>query len=499
MAHHALIFTCNDSVDIYRSRLSGAHRIATILRDEGWDVEVVDYVSMWNIYELKAFVQSRTTSKTVFYGFSSFANSWSANLSNLTKWMKEKYPNVKTVIGGQSVGFTPATSIDYWVDSYGEVAILELAKAMIGNTNAGLIFDPTSFGARKVIMSNQSYPAFPMKSLKVIMEKRDFVQPYEWLSTEIGRGCKFKCSYCNYPILGVKGDHTRSAEDFEYEMNYNYDTFGVKNYRIIDETFNDSVEKVNKFSSVVDRLDFEPFYNAYIRADLMISHKEMWETLAKMRVGAQYYGVETFNHQSAKVIKKGMHPDKIKQGVLEMKEYFSKLLFYRGTISLIVGLPYETRESILETKNWLEQNWSDQYATIFPLMIDKPSKEHNYTNQSEFYHNLQKYGLREMPAAEKYTMTNGIMKLIPTQTEMMWEHDTMNFRDADNIARILNRFVEKVGMRVCSFVLGEVAAHEACDFFDIPNYQDYKVSYMRKHNGKFDSFVRKYINSKLSM
>ena len=499
MAHHALIFTCNDSWDLYRCRISGGHRIATVLREEGWDVEVIDFVSFWSLLELKALVQSRTTSKTVFFGFSSFASSWSDNLSSLTDWMKQKFPNVKTVVGGQHVSFTPATSIDYWVDSYGEVAILELVKAMIGNTNAGLKFDPTSFGSRKVIMSNQSYPAFPMNSLKVIMEKRDYVQPYEWLSTEVGRGCKFKCTYCNYPVLGVKGDHTRSQEDFEYEMNYNYDTFGVKNYRIVDETFNDSTEKVEKFASVVDRLNFKPFYNAYIRADLMVSNKDMWEPLARMRVGGHFYGVESFNYQSAKIVKKGMHPDRLKQGILEMRDYFSRSMFYRGTISLIIGLPLETRESLLDTKNWLAQNWTDQYATFFPLVIEKPSEKFKYTNQSEFYYNLEKYGMREMQSIEKYTMTNGSIKLLPTHTQLMWEHDNMNFREADTVAKILRNFADKSGMTVCSFLLGEAASHEAMEFFDIPDYQKYSVLNMANSNGKFESFVRRYINYKLSM
>ena len=73
------------------------------------------------------------------------------------------------------------------------------------------------------------------------------------LSFETSRGCRFKCSYCNFPILGVKDDYTRDADDFDTNLRRNYDDWGVTEYIITDDTFNDYVEKIRKYADRVDK------------------------------------------------------------------------------------------------------------------------------------------------------------------------------------------------------------------------------------------------------
>ena len=68
------------------------------------------------------------------------------------------------------------------------------------------------------------------------------------------RGCRFKCSYCNFPILGVKDDYTRDADDFDTNLRRNYDDWGVTEYIITDDTFNDYVEKIRKYADRVEQI-----------------------------------------------------------------------------------------------------------------------------------------------------------------------------------------------------------------------------------------------------
>jgi len=372
-------------------------------------------------------------------------------MSDFTKWLKDTYPTIPTVLGGQSVSLTPAKNIDYWVDSFGEVAMLELAKALVGNTSAGIKFDAAHFGQRKLIKAIHSYPAYPMESYANIPEARDFLQPYEWLTTEFSRGCIFSCAFCNFPILGVKGDYSRTKEDFEREMKHNYDNFGISNYYVADETFNDRVDKIQKFAEVVDdKLSFQPYFSAFMRADLLVSKPDSWDPLVRLGMGAHYYGIETFNHKSAKVVGKGMHPDKLKKGLLDIKDYFKSRIFYRGTISLIVGLPYETPATLKETEQWLDDNWQDQGLIAFPLDVDdvSESKENKYTNVSDFSKNLVKYGIREMQAPKEewgdldfyYNWRDGNWY----EDTFMWEHDSMNIIQARDIAHGLqNKQISK--------------------------------------------------------
>lgn len=433
---HALLFSCR--VILYE-RNSGIHRIATVLRKEGVDVEVLDFASHYDLEILKEYVKQRVQSKTLFFGFGTFFNYWNDTIQQLVDWMKVTYPNIPIVLGGQNVLHTKASKIDYWVDSFADVAIVELAKNLAGNSSNKIFFDASNFGSKKVIKALNSYPAYNLKDYSIIMEKRDYVESYEWLTVEFARGCKFSCAFCNFPILGVKEDTSRTAESFEREIKHNYDNFGVTNYYVADETFNDRTEKIQKFANVVQSLDFNTFFSGFIRADLLPANPEMVTELARMNFGGQYYGIETFTQKAGKIIGKGMDPDRLKNCLLDTKKYMlANSLAYRGTISLIVGLPGETKQDWYKTVDWLKNNWTDEGIVVFPLDVQDLAKDDvsTYTNVSKFSLNLQKYGLREMSTEKSYPYfdrknqhdfwKSGNYFNIP----YIWEHDDMNVFEA---------------------------------------------------------------------
>jgi radical SAM superfamily enzyme YgiQ (UPF0313 family) len=183
-----------------------------------------------------------------------------------------------------------------------------------------------------------------------------------------------------------------------------------------------------------------------MRADLLTLHPESWDPLIRLGMGGHYYGIETFNRKSAKIIGKGMNPEKIKAGLLDAKNYFKSKMFYRATISIIVGLPFESPETFAETENWLDANWQDQALVAFPLDVDDVSqanKKDKYTNVSEFSKNLIKYGIREMPS-EKLNRTEDSIRWFYDWRDggyhsdiFMWEHDDMNIIQAREISERL--------------------------------------------------------------
>ena len=437
--NHALIFSSRTQP---WERNGGAHRIATYLRKNGMDIEVVDFAAHWDLEHLKEFTRKNVRPGTIFFGFSIFFCYWNQTMEEFSFWLKTTYPYIKTISGGQNVLHSDCTNIDIWVDSYGEEAILAVAKSLANHSTSGIKYSLEHFGDKKVIKALESYPSYNLGDYSVIMEKRDFLDPWEWVVVEFSRGCKFSCAFCNFPILGVKEDTSRCAGSFEYEMKYNYDNFGINRYFVADETFNDRTEKITKFANVVESLDFDTFFTGFIRADLL-SQPNMIEELARMNFGGQYYGIESFNHQSAKVIGKGLHPDKVKELLLDCKKYFlTNNRLFRGSISLIVGLPYDTHKNWEETTDWLFNNWLSEAVSVFPLVIEDLENEtsQSYTQLSKFSQNLTKYGLRSMGYRRQemydhgpyshYNWQDGLF----TKHENLWEHDTMNVFQAKNIA-----------------------------------------------------------------
>lgn len=387
---YAMIFTGYETSNGLE-RVTGAHRIATTLRKEGWDIEVMDFFYMWELDQLKEIVKLRNQKERIeWIGFSC---TWLVYLQpkarqiliDFLEHIKQEYPHIKTIAGGQnhSLHFPLYEYIDYVIDGFAEIAIFEVLNHIYHKGKIKGI--PRKNGW--YVDANTFYKAWPISDLSVEFEDRDFIHPKETIGIELSRGCKFACAFCNFPILGVKEDTTRDLDQLAVELKRNYEKYGITNYSIADETFNDRDEKIAKLGEIVKNIGFELNFTAFIRADILISRPQQLELLAEARVWGHYYGIETLNHETGKVIGKGLHPDKMKAGLLNIKDYFkNKVGRYRGTISLIYGLPHETKESIESGIEWLANNWNDQSVLAFPLNISLTG------NKSKIDKDYEKYG-----------------------------------------------------------------------------------------------------------
>lgn len=436
---HGILFNVVEFPHLSRSL--GVYRIAHYLREQDLDIEVIDYANFWSIEQLQELFRSRVTADTTFIGFSHLFNIWFPVLEQFCEWVKTNYPTVTIVSGSAANPSFDSRWIDYYIRGFGEHAIVELLKYVSGNGAKPKI--TLTLDGRRVIDAIHSYPAFPMKSLMVKYQDRDFIQPGEWLAVEFARGCKFKCTFCNFPVLGVKEDYTRDAKDFELQMRDAYDRWGIVNYVVSDETFNDRTEKITKFADVVEQLNFDPVFMGYIRADLMVSRPQEKEELLRMKFLGHYYGIETFDTASGKAVGKGMDSQRIKQGIIDAKKYFNTHGngLYRGSIGLIIGLPHESVDSIMETKQWLVDNWQEECYTVFPLNIPKG----DVAKHSLFSTNYEKYGYAEMSEEEvaarrKLDSNNfhaaGILKVTSAseyEDTLIWKNKHMDFFQAQEL------------------------------------------------------------------
>lgn len=412
----------------YLGRSLGVYRIAHYLREKNLDIEVIDYSNFWTLEQLQTLFQSRYNGNLKFIGFSQlFSNVWAETLERFCQWIKIEYSHVSIISGSAANPMFDSKYIDFYIQGYGEYAVESLLKYVISNGPSPKFKFLT--GDKKVIDAIHFYPAFPMNSLMVKYEDRDFIEPQEWLGIEFSRGCKFKCDFCNFPVLGVKGDYTRDAEDFREQMLDTYDKFGVANYYVADETFNDRTEKITKFADVVETLPFSPWFVGYIRPDLLVSRSKDREELLRMNFLGHYYGVETFNKESGKAIGKGMDSDRLLSGLVEIKDFFKKsgTKQYRGSISLIAGLPYDTFETFNFTKKWLINNWADQSYIIYYLYISADPKVKSSLISTDY----AKYGYRKLSKEliEKYS---SLVDSHMWGNMLLWENSNMNIFDASN-------------------------------------------------------------------
>jgi radical SAM superfamily enzyme YgiQ (UPF0313 family) len=432
----------------------GAYRIASILRDDGWDCEVIDFLPAWKFEEITTFLKSVITKDTKFVGVSLLFNNWVNELDSILPWIKTTYPNIKIIVGSGYNFAIDNPFVDYYIQGFGEDALDTLLKYLFSNGAS------PKFGSigkyTKVIRANDFYPAFPKKSLMVKYVSTDFIESDEWLTVEFSRGCKFECDFCNFPVLGVKGDYTRDADDLREQLQLAHDQFGVTNYLVADETFNDSTEKITKFADAVEQLSFKPYFSGFVRPDLLVSRKQDREELLRMGFLGHYYGVESFNQVSAKAVGKGMNPEKLKTGLVDLKNYFveNSNNMYRGSIGMIVGLPGETESKLDESKQWFLNSWKGQ--TFQPWWLLIPTGDVDKKSKMSLDYNS--YGYSEMDESlfteeQKQNLQKYVLKTAVRTETIFWESPQMNIFKAMDITFDWIRMLDTEDFKLCPFKL----------------------------------------------
>lgn len=488
MNNHCIIF--NDSVDIRRS--AGAYKIANVLNDLGWKTNIIDWISDWKEEDLFFYLDNIVNKNTKLF---SISYTWLKPIfakKFITK-IKNRYPGIKFIAGGQQP-FQQDINVDIMLFGYAEKAIEPVVSYLFngGKKPTGIYpkFSPNSL----LIDCNRHYPAMGMKNYTITYNSDDFIKPEEVLAIELSRGCKFKCAYCNYAFLGIKEDTSTTKDLLKTELLENYNKWGVYNYIIADDTFNDRDNKLEMLAEVVEELPFQPNFACFIRIDLLISRPKQLELLTKARVWSHFYGIESFHHEAAKSVKKGMNPEKIKKGLLDIEAYMIENLgLYRGTIGMIAGLPYEPADSWRESQEWLEKNWKRNSWFWWPLEI---SVDENTDTLSTFSNDWKKFGYRKVEDSNLLDEINSlVIKNKYDSNVLIWEADWTNLKEA--IDFVNSTVIKRKQMKLSNF---SILNHWNYCIETNKNILD--LNYTNSDTRKFkqqinNSLIEKYIKNKL--
>lgn len=499
---HCIIFNANQEV---KRRTSGAYRFANQMESMGWRVTVIDWACDWPDDRLLHYLDAIVGKDTLLFAFS---YTWMApwwTRGAISK-LRERYPGRKYLAGGQQ-HYQDSVGFDVMMYGYSELALPETITWM---------FDGGKSPKHRIHMDGVlidciiDYPAMSLSNYGINYRDDDFLLPHEMLTIEVSRGCKFKCKFCNFPFLGVREETHTDFEQLRAELVDNYERWGTTNYLLADETLNDRESKLDMMGDVVQSLPFEVNFSGFVRLDLTVARPQQIAKLARARVWGQYYGIETFSQESGKTIGKGMNGDKLKQGLLDMREYFmSEIGLYRGTVSMIAGLRYETPTDWQESEQWLKDNWTDNNWQWYPLDI---SLNTDTSTSSDLTKNWATSGFRRiedparLAAYEEQFGMKASHKGPQHKTEnihegnLKWEHDHATIEQASAFVKHWADEIHELNhMKLGSFsILHYVPAFKN----DIPGLLSMSnTDPMHKNiwgpQGQWDTIMKPYINSKM--
>jgi hypothetical protein len=447
-----IIFAGMQEPEHYAVRSGGQYQIASWLRSFGYTVKVIDFCFKIPHNTLEEIARKYINKDTLALGFSS--TFWDVQIIKVDgisvggieypRWVKhlrnvfkKECPHLKWILGGSN-SYTPVFEDD-WVriHQFAEDEILRYFDKLTGKTVQRPLFNIQNFV--------RSY------------SKDDYIEPYETLSIEISRGCIFKCKFCQFPLIGrKKGTNIRKEDDIRNELIQNYEQFGTTKYYFSDDTFNESLEKVQMIHRISKSLPFELEYTAYLRLDLLASYPEMIELLPDSGLRSAFFGIESFQAEGSKAIGKGWNGQHAKDFLLKLKnQWKDRTNWWMG---MIVGLPGWSKEQEEIDLQWMIDNdmscWWHWALYINPVNIINGQQW-----VSDFERNYEKYGY-------KFTEDNFVN----------WTNGNLVHTELQQIAIELNEKSYKY-KKVAGFRMGEFSTTLRCKMQDLVNVRESEVSY----------------------
>jgi hypothetical protein len=454
----------------------GIYQLANILRSNGYTVQVIDYfpyVADRGIEVIKQLFDKFVGDDTLWIGLSS---TWFTKINEfqaakdqpkkdttitssgagfvykdvqtfldntflfteeevieLKELVYSKNKNCKFVLGGgrAPLGRTGSRPgfIDCYIEGYADNTVLEYTR-YLENKNPFLPIHNNPDGSISITHDHKA-ASFDYNNYKFEWHEDDLVREGEALPMEIARGCIFQCSFCAYPLNGRKKlDYLKDPAILREQFEENYDKYKTTNYFFLDDTFNDSMQKLEILhSQVFSKLSFKIDFGSYMRLDLINAHRDSIDLLRDMGCKGMMFGIESLNNDSLKSIGKGITKDKIRDTLQTIKDKIPDALI---DSQFIVGLPHDSEETV---RSWIEEvcdptypldfvrigglalNYNKLYANIWQSDFEKYPEKYGYTFGDDRSKWVNNKGLTNFRA---WKLCNDMQPVIKQKEGMSW-------------------------------------------------------------------------------
>jgi len=184
-----------------------------------------------------------------------------------------------------------------------------------------------------------------------------------------GRGCPYDCYFCGSPKIWERSVRLRPIIDVMDELTYLNYTYGYEAFRIMDDTFALSLDRVKEFRDAAKELPFKLRYTCLTHVNTIT--KEMCEVLKDSGCEIVALGIESADDRVLEMINKGTNSEDAMIACEMVRESGMGLecLFMIGNIGETVE-SVESSISFAKTVNPQQAyprciNWF-QFATPFP-------------------------------------------------------------------------------------------------------------------------------------
>ena len=362
----------------------GAMEVAKHFRNQDIDTTHIEWFSSWEHDKLLDIIQHWFKDSTQQYIAISvtFSLETVILIRPVLDAIRKQFPNVQIIVGGNR---NHDSRLEEFIDYIFLGRSMEMLDAWINDE------DMHRFASNnpKVLINHNVNFEHDVPVLPDILDT-DLLTPTDILGFEIGIGCKFNCSFCSYPLRGVKDPLLAESERIRNFLQTAYDKYGVHNFYIADDTLNEQDEKLEVLANAVEKLTYKPNIVSYFRLDLINSRPQQLKLLKRCNLKGINLGIETLTPAAAKTIRKSGDTEKLVSALKDLQTYTPSSFISTG---MIVGLTGDTEPNVFKNITFLKQSGLVHGISPYNLTIQSSrSGTYEDSHLSEFSKNPERFG-----------------------------------------------------------------------------------------------------------
>lgn len=261
--------------------------------------------------------------------------------------LKQINPSVKIVLGGPEVAYdakhflTNFSYIDYILEGEGEESFHELLEYLDEKRSILDVSNLHFLTQNKHTFTHKKHPDLNKITLATLNIK-DFQNRIIYL--ESSRGCPYHCSYCTASLDNkVRYFPLQKVLDILYILMINK----TKVVKFLDRTFNANYEYMMQILDFIDMHNICTIFQFEVVGELV--KKETIDRIANLKFKYLRFeiGIQSTNNQVNEAVCRRQNMQKLRTNI-ELLNKTNKVDLH---IDLIAGLPFETKESFINSFN----------------------------------------------------------------------------------------------------------------------------------------------------
>jgi radical SAM superfamily enzyme YgiQ (UPF0313 family) len=271
---------------------------------------------------------------------------------NLAKKIKAKFPNSQIIVGG--VHPTTSPDIDPIFDSVfvgqSELTMLDYIVDLKNGCPKKRYVQSVPFKTLDDFYPDRSLlPDDYLRTASIFTKGKAYS---EGGSTSImfSRGCPYRCSFCASPVTYGGRVLFRSVSAIEKEIRHIINTYGIRQFRVQDDTLTYNKKFLKELHAALKPLDI--YYRCSTRVNT-VDHETI-ERLYESGCREIGLGVEVADNDSLKILNKKITVDQIEQAIAIIKKF---PIIIRGFF--MIGLPFDSVKTVQANIDFIERNELD--------------------------------------------------------------------------------------------------------------------------------------------